>query len=241
MSPIANRDRFYVATVLSAALLLAGCGGAKDAPAPAESDPAVTGALGDQIMVDPNMSGNDGAAVAANGGQIELPPQQRSPEAIQAARDEAMVQAGGSLKSAPAPQTGAASSLVESAATAAQVAQDAKASSADCTKKAQYSATWAGKLPKDLPVYPRGAVQEAAGTDADGCRLRVVNFVSPVTPKDVVDFYFTKATAAGYGAEYRMDGADHVLGGRKGGQAYVVYARKLASGLTEVDLVASGN
>jgi hypothetical protein len=236
-----HRARVSLTGALSAALLLAGCGSAKNAPAPAESDPAVTGALGDQIMVDPEMSGDKGAAVAANDGKIELPPQQRSPEAIQAARDEAMVQAGGNLKSAPAAQTGTASSLVESAATAAQVAQEAKASSADCTKKAQYSATWAGKLPKELPVYPRGAVQEAAGTDADGCHLRVVNFVSPVTPKDVIDFYYTKATGSGYGAEYRMDGSDHVLGGRKGGQAYVVYARKLGNGLTEVDLIASGS
>jgi len=233
--------RLMAATALATALMLAGCGSSKDAPAPAESDPAVTGALGDQIMVDPNMSGNNGAAVAANDGKIEMPPQQRTPEAIQAARDEAMVQAGGNLKSAPAAKKGPASSLVESAATAAQVAQSAKASSADCTKKAQYSATWASKLPKDLPVYPRGAVQEAAGTDADGCALRVVNFVSPVTPKDVIDFYYTKATSAGYGADYRMDGSDHVLGGRKGDQAYVVYARKLPNGLTEVDLIASGS
>lgn len=232
--------RFPLAGVLSAALLLAGCGSGQKEPASGESDPAVSGALGDQIMVDPNMSGANGSAVAANNGKIEIPPQQRSPEAIQAARDEAMVQAGGNLKSAPAPQTGSASSLVESAATAAQVAQEAKASSADCTKKAQYSATWAAKLPKDLPVYPRGAVQEAAGTDADGCRLRVVNFVSPVTVGDVIDFYYTKATGAGYGAQYRLDGTDHVLGGRKGGQSYLVYARKLGNGLTEVDLIASG-
>ena len=104
----------------------------------------------------------------------------------------------------------------------------------------RYSATWAAKLPKDLPVYPRSAVQEAAGTDADGCNLRVVNFVSPVSPKDVIDFYYTKATNAGYGAEYRMDGTDNVLGGRKGGQSYLLYARKLDNGLTEVDLIASG-
>jgi len=236
-----HTPRIMAATAMATALLLAGCGKKADEPTPAESDPALAGALGDEIMVDPEMSGNGGAALAPNGGKIELPAQQRSPEAIQAARDEAMAQAGGNLKSAPPAQTGSTSSLVESAATAAQVAQTAKAASADCTKKAQYSATWAAKLPKDLPVYPRGAVQEAAGTDADGCRLRVVNFVSPVTPKDVIDFYFTKATGAGYGAEYRMGGADHVLGGRKGGQAYVVYARKLGNGLTEVDLVASGN
>jgi hypothetical protein len=238
MSP---RARLSLAGVLSAAMLLAGCHSNPEAPAPAESDPAVTGALGEQIMVDPNLSEGKGAAVAANDGKVELPPQQRSPEAIQAARDEAMVQAGGNLKSAPAAQAGTASSLVESAATAAQVAQEAKAASVDCTKKAQYSATWAAKLPKEFPVYPRGAVQEAAGTDADGCRLRVVNFVSPVSPRDVIDFYYTKATGSGYGAEYRMDGADHVLGGRKGGQAYVVYARKAGNGLTEVDLIASGS
>lgn len=222
------------------ALPLAACKSEQMPEQQAESDPAVTGALGDQIMVDPEMAGGDGAAVAVNSRAIELPPQERSPEAIQAARDEAMVMAGGNLKAAPRPQAGSPSSLVAGAATAAQVAQEARAASIDCTKKAQYTATWAAKLPKDLPVYPRAAVQEAAGTDADGCALRIVNFVSPVTPADVIDFYFTKATGAGYGAEYRMDGADHVLGGRKGGQAYVVYARKLGNGLTEVDLIASG-
>jgi hypothetical protein len=223
------------------ALPLAACKSEHKTQQQAENDPAVTGALGDQIMVDPDMAGSQGAAVAANSRSIELPPQERSPEAIQAARDEAMVLAGGNLKSAPQPQAGSAASLVEGAATAAQAAQEARAASIDCTKKAQYTATWAAKLPKDLPVYPRGAVQEAAGTDADGCALRVVNFVSPVTPADVIDFYFTKATAAGYGAQYRMDGGDHVLGGRKGGQAYLVYARKLGNGLTEVDLIASGS
>lgn len=237
----ADRSRAgYAVTALAAVLLLAGCGSAKQPGDAAEPDPAMTGALGDQIMVDPEMAGADGAALAPNPGKIELPPQQRSPEAIQAARDEAMVQAGGNLKSAPRPGAGSASSLVEGAATAAQVAQDAKAARADCTAKAQYSATWAAKLPQDLPVYPRGAVQEAAGTDSAGCRLRVVNFVTPVTPGDVIDFYYTKTTGAGYGAEYRMDGSDHVLGGRKGGQAYLVYARKLGNGLTEVDLIASG-
>lgn len=229
-----------ISAVLSAALFLAACGSNTQAPEPVESDPALSGALGDQIMVDPEMSGNNGAALAVNSRQIELPPAQRSPEAIQAARDEATAQAGGALKSAPAPQPGAATSLVESAATAARVAQEAKASRVDCTNNAQYSATWAAKMSKDLPVYPRGAVQEAAGTDDKGCHLRIVNFISPVTPKDVIDFYFTKATGAGYGAEYRLDGADHVLGGRKGGQAYVLYTRKLDNGLTEVDLITSG-
>jgi hypothetical protein len=224
-----------------AALLLTACGADKKPKPKPEDDPAMTGALQDQIMVDPNMSGANGSAVAVNTGAVEIPPQDRSPEAAQAARDEAMVQAGGTLKSAPQPKTGNASSLVAGAATAAQVAQDAKAASIDCTQKAQYSATWAAKLPKDFPVYPRGAVQEAAGTDDGGCHLRVVNFLSPVTPGDVIDFYYTKATSGGFPADYRMDGKDHVIGGRKGGLAYLVYARKRDDGLTEVDLIASGS
>ncbi|MET1754997.1 hypothetical protein ABVV53_05920 [Novosphingobium sp. RD2P27] len=233
--------RLAIACAASAMLLFGGCKSETKSEPNGAEDPAITGALGDEIMVDPEMSGANGSAIAPNGGQTELPPEQRSPEAIQAARDEAMVQAGGSLKATPQPQTGSPTSLVESAATAARVAQQAKAASTDCTQKVQYSATWAAKLPKDLPVYPRGAVQEAAGTDGEGCSLRVVNFVSPVTPGDVMDFYYTKATNAGFGAEHRMDGSDHVLGGRKGNVAYLIYARALDNGLTEVDLIASGH
>jgi len=55
-----------------------------------------------------------------------------------------------------------------------------------------------------------------------------------------VRFYYSMAQRGGYTAEYRVDGGDHVIGGRKGGQAFVAYARKLGSGVTEVDLVTSG-
>jgi len=103
---------------------------------------------------------------------------------------------------------------------------------------------WAAKMPDTLPVYPRGAVQEAAGVDGDGCSVKVVSFLSPVSPRDIVNFYFTQVRAGGYDAQYRLDGEDHVLGGKKAGAAYMFYARKLDSGpnkgMTEVDLLASG-
>jgi len=225
---------------IAGTLLLAGCGSGDRKPTAGETDPALSGALGDQIMVDPDMTGEQGAAVAPSGGQITIPPQDRTPEAIEAARKQAVQVAGGALQPVPTPAKGGANALAESAATAAQVAAAAKTASADCSAKVQYSNTWAAKLPAELPVYPRGAVQEAAGVDGNGCALRVVNFATPVSVADVIGFYYTKAAKAGYGAEYKLDGSDHVLGGRKGGKAYVVYARKLDSGLTEVDLVASG-
>lgn len=231
--------RFALAS-LAGVLLLAGCDSSPKGEDATDQDPAMTGALGDQIMVDPDLAGQDGGAVRADGGQVELPPEQRSPEAIEAAKAEAKKMAGGSLKSAPQPASGGTSSLVEGAATAAQVAQEAKAASTDCAEKVKYSTSWAAKLPSAFPVYPRGAVQEAAGTDSNGCKLRVVNFVTPVTPSDVVDFYYTRAANGGYGTEYRMDGSDYVLGGKRGSSSYLMYTRKLDNGLTEVDLIASG-
>jgi hypothetical protein len=230
----------FVALGLAGTLVLAGCSSDKKQPEGAETDPAMSGALGDQIMVDPDMAGQQGAALGTDGGQVTLPPEQRSPEAIEAAKAEAADAAGGTLKPAPQPLKGGVATLTEAAATAAQVAQAAKAAKADCAGKVTYSNTWAAKLPAEIPIYPRGAVQEAAGTDSDGCALRVVSYATPVSPEDVVSFYYTMANKAGYGAEYRMDGDDHVIGGRKGGKAYVVYARKRDQGVTEVDLVASG-
>ncbi len=225
---------------IAAVSLLAGCGDADNDKGARDADPAMSSAVDDQIMVDPELSDQAGAAAAADGGTVELPPEQRSPEAIAKAREEAAKQAGGSLDSAPQPGEGGSTSLVEGAATAAQVAEQSRAASTDCAAKVRYSASWATRLPAPLSVYPRGAVQEAAGTDVDGCMLSVVHFVTPVAPKYVIDFYYTRVRKAGYGTDYRMEGADHVLGGKSGGKAYVVFARELANGLTAVELIASG-
>ncbi|MGE4303625.1 MAG: hypothetical protein AB7E24_06270 [Novosphingobium sp.] len=230
----------FMAIGLAGTLLLAGCGSDDKTPTGSETDPAMSGALGDQIMVDPEMAGQDGAAISASDGQIMLPPEDRSPEAVADAKKKAAEAVGGTLKPAPEPASGGAAELAESAATAAQIAQASKLAQTDCASKVEYSNTWAAKLPSDIPVYPRGAVQEAAGVDSDTCSLRVVNFATPVAPDDVISFYYTKASKAGYGAEYKLDGNDHVLGGRKNGKAYVVYARQLNGGITEVDLITSG-
>ncbi|GGC24899.1 hypothetical protein GCM10011371_10630 [Novosphingobium marinum] len=234
--------RFTLASVASLALLAACSGSDNEAGQSAEDDPAASGALEDQIMVDPELSGQNqgGAGVSAGSNRVELPPEQRSPEAIAAARNEAQQKAGGSLRTAPSPASGGTASLVESAATAAQVAQATRSSQVDCTQRVEYSMNWASRLPEPLSVYPRGSVQEAAGTNSNGCALSVVSFVSPVTPDDVLNYYYTRLRKAGYSAEHRTEGGDRVLGGEKGSQAYVIYARELDNGLTEVDLVSSG-
>lgn len=229
-------------SLLAATLLLSACGDKPKESAPgAESDPALTGALGDQIMVDPDLAAqNRGNAAVTGGGPATgaIPPEKATPEAAQAARTEAAAISGGKLEAAPQPGSGAA--VTQAGATAQQVAAGALPGGGNCADKADYSTAWAARLPAPFPVYPRGAVQEAAGTDKDGCKLRVVNYVTPVGIDDVVSFYFTRARMAGFDAAHRKDGQDNVLSGTKGKGAYVVYARKLPSGLTEVDLVTNG-
>jgi len=219
--------------------LLAACGGPEQDEAKPESDPALTGALEDEIMTDAELSGEAGAAAATADG-IELPPELRSPEAIAAAKQEAAKKADGTLQSAPQAASGRAASLVQGAATAARVVEQSKLASTDCAARVNYSASWANRLPDALSVYPRGAVQEAAGSDEAGCAIAVVNFVTPVDVRDVIDYYYTRTRKAGYGAEYHVDGSEHVLGGKKGAKAYLVSVRKLENGLTGVDVIASG-
>lgn len=236
-----------LSTLLSVAVcaaLLAGCSGEQAAVPEPEDDPALSGALGDQIMVDPDLVGqnraNSAAALPSQSGS--LPTVDAGPEAIAAARAEALRLVGGPgrMKKAPEAREVAGELPADAALTAAARAAAAPGGNADCAGRAQYTMQWAARMPRAFPVYPRGAVQEAAGTDAGGCALRVVNFVTPVPLGEVMDFYFTRARDAGFSAQRLLQDGDDLLAGVKGRASYVVYARRLPSGNTEVDLVTSG-
>jgi hypothetical protein len=144
------------------------------------------------------------------------------------------------MQKAPEPRAVAGDLPADAALTAAARGAAAPGGNGDCAARAQYTMQWAARLPAPFPVYPRGAVQEAAGTDASGCSLRVINFVTPVSLGEVMDFYYSRARAAGFSTRRVLQGGDDVLGGTKGAASYVVYARRLATGNTEVDLVTSG-
>lgn len=231
-----------VVPALTLALFLAACGSEKKEPHQETDDPAISGALSDQIMIDPELSGQnrEGAVLGAGGPpSAEFPPEARTPQAIAAAKAAALKAAGGVISPAPAAKP-VGSSGGKLAVTPAQIAASAIGAGSKCPDKIEYTANWATRLPEALSIYPRGHVVEAAGTDKDGCKLRIVNFVTPVTVKDVVDFYNTRTAAAGFSAEHRVDGNEHVLSGSRGNAAYVVFARPLENGLTDVDIVSNG-
>lgn len=223
--------------------MLGACGGQQATPAQnAEADPASDAALNDQIMVDPDLANqNEGSGALTGAGERSIPAADRSPQAIAAAKREAAALVGGEAALRPvAAARELAGEIPDSATLSAASRAALSPGGANCGDGVQYSAAWAARLPEALQVYPRAATQEAAGNDAGGCSLRVINFITPVPLGDVLAFYNARAKTAGYSAEHLRKDGDNILSGTKGSAAYVVYGRTMANGLTEIDLVTSG-
>ncbi|WP_242119197.1 hypothetical protein [Sphingomonas lacusdianchii] len=229
---------------LAILLLLGGCGGggapdngvdtldAQLARANA-TDPAVTAALQDQIMVDPTLTAQ------ANGDAVRPPDRPYS-----AAAPAPTIAAGSaapeeSLRSAPAPGACPSCKGGREALTLGELASVQRSGNRQCATKVGYSAGWANRLPAAFALHPDARVTEAAGTDADGCRLRVVSFVIAQPVGRMVDWYYTRATKSGYSAEHQADGDQHVLGGTRGNAAYAVFLSPEGQG-TSVDLIVDG-
>lgn len=189
-------------------------------------------ALEEQILIDPDLIEQNLASSAIDVAPPDgtLPSPETGPRALADARAAALSEIGGQdrMLRAPAPASGG------------EPGAGKVAVSRQCFGRVEYSIQWAARMPPALPVYPHAAVQEAAGADAPGCALRVVSFLTPVPPAEVIDYYFTRVSHAGLPAARFTDAGDDVLSGTRGGAAYAVRVREQRPGLTEVDLVTSG-
>lgn len=183
---------------LTAAALLAGCSGSErneiaeidNAIIGNDVDPALTSALEDQILVDPEL--------AQQSNRLSVRPAATPPQAQYPA-------AGGA---------GAGGSDNPMGIRAAQ--NDSDPGSA-CGVPFQYGRAWADRLPAAFPPYPGGRLTDAAGADAGNCRMRVVTFKTNDAATRVLDWYHQKAVAAGFAPEHQRRGADHVLAGAQAG------------------------
>jgi hypothetical protein len=226
-----------------AVLGLAGCGGAKTNKIAGHSeDPALAHALAGPLMTDANLASHNRALAAISGGGaevVELPLIEKDPESIAAAKSDAARLAGGKITLAPLPSDGG-NPVLRDAVTAVQRAAGVAGPGKNCGAKASYAMTWSLQLPQPFVIYPRGHLVEAAGNDSDGCRLRVVRYVSPVEPGAIIDFYYTRAGTAHFESRHRQADGRLLLEGTKGAAAFAVQAHKRDDGLTDVDLVVNG-
>ena len=239
-----------LALSLALPLALGGCRGEPSKVAQQDdgltsNDPAVKGALEDQIMVDPALAGRSNRTAASAGnrpveGGVPSARGGGSPaEAAAAVRGSI-----GQLMRTPAPgrfEDTCTSNCDRAAARPATLGGLARQQAGEgCANDIQYGLAWVQRLPAAFPLYPRAEVKEAAGIANTRCNIRIVNFQSRAGMQAVLDYYYTMARRNGYDAEHLLRGDDHYLGGTKGDLAYVVMVRQLPGGVVDVDLVASG-
>ena len=235
--------RLGPAVLVPAALVLAGCGASAPAEPPSERDPAVVAALDDPLASDPDLAGPGGHdTVLAGGGpaRAEIPLDLTGPEEAARAREAARTLLGGAIPAAPAPVRQTERSRLAEPATPQAVAEAAGLGPPHCPARLADGFIWAARLPESVPIYPRGHARIAAGSDADGCRMRVVRFVSAGSVQDLVDFYHAAARRAGLSAEHRREGEYAVVVGRRGASGFAAFVRSGEPGLSEVELVTSG-
>jgi hypothetical protein len=194
-----------------------------------DTDPALTAALEDQIMVDPslaNQANADSIRPADEPLQAPIPP-------------ERVASGGATLKGSGTSTASAAKGAVTLGQLAQQQASVSKTQFNGCGLDVDYAMGWSNRLPGDLPLYPRARVVEAAGSDTGNCALRAVTFTSSAAPRAMVDYYVATARKAGYSAEARVEDGTHIVAGTRGSAAYYVILAQGAGGGTTADFVAN--
>ena len=193
------------------ALLVSGCAPQPTKPAPTNAvDPAVTDAIADPILVDPQLAGQaDGDVVRPAGAPFGAPVPQ----------------------GAPMPDM-AASPLASRMIALAHTRRDFAA----CDTAVRYTMAWAARLPADLPLPADAQVIEAIGSDAQHCRLRAVGVVQPGTPPLVLSGWQTLASGAGYVVD--SAGAGAIFGHRSDGAAIAIAVTPVEGG-SATDIVVN--
>ena len=215
------RRAFFRTAALAGLMVLAACTGGGDNNLAAidnelianGADPALTSALEDQILVDPNLT------------------QQANPNTVRP--PETPMQAQYPADARP----GQGGTRVQRAAAAAG-RPAAPPSASACGAAFAYGPEWAGRMPAAFPAYPGGRVTEAAGNDHGDCRMRVVTFTTRDPHNRVLEYYRSLAARSGYSAEHQVRGADQVLGGTRGESAFYLIVTPVRAG-SEVALIVN--
>lgn len=241
--------------ILALALPLAACGeSTTDEAAVAEldnklagkgSDPLVNGALGDRILVDPELTDNANVNTVKDSDKPlsgAVPPDSgydgdASIEALDSAKlmraPKATVVAAGDCATCGEKRASTLGALAAD--------QGVTRGKGTCDAKLQYGAGWANRMPPEFPVYPRGRVKEAGGVDGGICDIRVATFTTSAAMQNVIDYYYTRARKSGFNAEHQLLAGEHVLGGTRDndGGAYFITFNASPGGGTNVDIVAN--
>ena len=208
----------------------------------AATDPAVSSALEDQIMVDPSLAQQaDGYRVRTmtDPGQSPLPPAETLALGASTPAITGLARAPAAKPATPCVGANCGTAPSTLGQLAALQTKQKRPRQPVCNPDLTYSFAWAAKLPPELPVYPQAQVDEAAGSDAPGCHARVVSFSTPASRQAVTDYYYSRAIRARFSAEHSIRNGDHILSGERGGDDYYLILDDRAGGGTAVDMIVS--
>lgn len=201
-------------------------------------DPLIEQALGDHLMVDPDLaSQNEANAALTVGYDSSIPPLLTGPEQRTKAKSasRAMLLDGGKIVDLPEPNQYENWPQLVGAITAAERAARIEFAK-PCAQRLNYSAIWAARLPDFATIVPHGAVVEAAGNPENPCNIRSVTYHTDLPVEDVMQFHYNLAVRAGLAPLYSQ-GDESAVHGTSPRGSVAVHARPLSSFQTEVDIV----
>lgn len=224
--------------ILAAVAPLAGCGGGASAPTTPRSsqrhiDPLLALTVAEPLMSDQQLSYQSNLDAV------------RPPDMPLSAPIPAIdVVPAGPIAAAPPlpdPASGAceACRVSQTALTLGALAErlDDPAAAA-CAPALRYSASWATRLPADLPLPASARVIEAAGGDGPACHLRAVAYGAALPVATLLASEHDRLTRAGFGVTYHVDADLHALTARRerDGARVTLLARD-HNGMADVRLV----
>ncbi len=237
------RRPFLLALSLCASSALSSCyGGEAEVIEVDTRDPLVEQALGDQLMVDPDLaSQNEANAALTVAFDSSFPPLITGPEQRAAAltATRSLLLEGGEITDLPktdASDDSADFPNLTGALTAAERASRIGFAK-ECADRLNYSAIWAARLPTHANIVPDGAVIEAAGNPQAECNIRIVTYVTNLPLEEVMQFHFNLAKRANLAPRYSA-GDESVLHAISSQTSIAVHARQRSEFQTEVDVIS---
>lgn len=203
-------------------LVVSGLAACSSPPANTVADdvePGVTAALADPIMTDPQLES-----------RADTDSLRPAPQPIQALAPPGE----------PDPLRGNALPTVVARAGLMIAEHDAK-SFAGCNSRVSYTVGWSNRLPEGLALPADARVSEAAGSDGQGCGLRMVAFAAASSPTTMIDTYRRAAASGGFTASEVQRGNTTVLRARRAadGAAFLATIGDSTAGGSSVDLLTN--
>jgi hypothetical protein len=202
-------------------------------------DPVLARALHDPLMSDPDLaSRNEANAAIGFADSSALPVIAATTERTEAAREAARLELleGGAIPDLPAPRKDARGKPLGPMAGRDDLLA-AIGAPAGCAGRLREDYALAAALPAPAVLPPLAMVVQAGGSDAPGCRIRIIRYHTAAAPQDVLQYHYVTATRAGFTAT-RYAAPEDILAARDtGGQVLLIHVRPGPHGLSAATLL----